>query len=132
MLLYHFQFFIIDIYLYAAAKKSRKYLHYFFNAIDRDRKGKVSFDVYVRNLSIILRGSLDEKLRWIFLMFHVNCNGYFTRRDLGLVINAVYEPQGRFNNLNVRRKVVPERVDAFFKVNQIHSGLKIMLYLSKV
>ena len=46
-------------------------------------------------LSMLLRGSIYEKLRWTFKLYDVNNDGCITRGELGEVITAVHELMGR-------------------------------------
>lgn len=81
------------------------YAHFLFNAFDMDRSGAIRFeasspaikstfiynvkDVYELNkllsqdfvlgLSVLLRGSVTEKLRWAFNLYDINKDGYITK-----------------------------------------------------
>ncbi|CAF1577624.1 unnamed protein product, partial [Rotaria sordida] len=43
-----------------------KYSHFLFTIMDRNHKGTFTFDDYIITLSVLCRGTIDEKLRWIF------------------------------------------------------------------
>ncbi|KAG9335490.1 hypothetical protein JZ751_004620 [Albula glossodonta] len=42
------------------------YAHFLFNAFDMDRNGSIRFEDFVIGLSVLLRGSVTEKLNWAF------------------------------------------------------------------
>jgi Ca2+-binding EF-hand superfamily protein len=72
-----------------------KYAHHLFSIIDRNHKGTFTFDVsriflfdvmksvvfqdYILTLSVLCRGTIDEKLRWIFRLYDINGEGQLTR-----------------------------------------------------
>jgi hypothetical protein len=71
-----------------------KYAHHLFSIIDRNHKGTFTFDVsriflfdvmksvvfqdYILTLSVLCRGTIDEKLRWIFRLYDINGEGQLT------------------------------------------------------
>ncbi|MGH0129740.1 UNVERIFIED_CONTAM: hypothetical protein FKN15_039720 [Acipenser sinensis] len=58
---------------------STTYAHFLFNAFDTDHNGSVSFEDFVSGLSILLRGSVQEKLNWAFNLYDINKDGYVTK-----------------------------------------------------
>ncbi|KAA8582448.1 hypothetical protein FQN60_006119, partial [Etheostoma spectabile] len=55
------------------------YAHFLFNAFDTDHNGCVSFEDFVMGLSILLRGTIQEKLNWAFNLYDINKDGYITK-----------------------------------------------------
>ncbi|MEQ2248167.1 Kv channel-interacting protein 4 [Ilyodon furcidens] len=55
------------------------YAHFLFNAFDTDHNGSVSFEDFVMGLSILLRGTVQEKLIWAFNLYDINKDGYITK-----------------------------------------------------
>eukprot|EP00061_Rhincodon_typus_P015882 g43808.t1 len=58
---------------------SSMYAHFLFNAFDTDHNGSVSFENFVTGLSVILRGSIEDKLSWAFNLYDLNKDGCITR-----------------------------------------------------
>ncbi|KAF3836998.1 hypothetical protein F7725_004462 [Dissostichus mawsoni] len=58
------------------------YAHFLFNAFDTDHNGSVSFEDFVMGLSILLRGSIQEKLNWAFNLYDINKDGYITKEKM--------------------------------------------------
>lgn len=54
-------------------------------------------------------------------MYDINGDGYVTRTELNLIINSMYELRELFDDPRVRQQAVNEKVDAFFKVNEIYA-----------
>ena len=55
------------------------YAHFLFNAFDKDRNGSIRFEDFVIGLSVLLRGSVTEKLNWAFNLYDINKDGYITK-----------------------------------------------------
>lgn len=55
------------------------YAHFLFNAFDMDRNGSIRFEDFVIGLSVLLRGSVTEKLNWAFNLYDINKDGYVTK-----------------------------------------------------
>lgn len=55
------------------------YAHFLFNAFDLDRNGSIRFEDFVIGLSVLLRGSVTEKLNWAFNLYDINKDGYITK-----------------------------------------------------
>lgn len=59
------------------------YAHFLFNAFDMDRNGSIHFEDFVIGLSVLLRGSVTEKLNWAFNLYDINKDGYITKEVNG-------------------------------------------------
>ncbi|XP_029546012.1 Kv channel-interacting protein 2-like, partial [Salmo trutta] len=60
---------------------SSTYAHFLFGAFDTHKNGSVSFEDFVTGLSIIMRGSVTEKLNWAFNVYDLNKDGFITKED---------------------------------------------------
>lgn len=49
---------------------------------------------FVTMLSILSRGSRNEKLRWIFNLYDIRSCGYIGHEELGIVVNSIYSLLG--------------------------------------
>ncbi|XP_027697632.1 Kv channel-interacting protein 1 isoform X2 [Vombatus ursinus] len=58
------------------------YAHYLFNAFDTTQTGSVKFEDFVTALSILLRGTVHEKLRWTFNLYDINKDGYINKEKM--------------------------------------------------
>uniref|UniRef100_A0A667HWB9 Potassium voltage-gated channel interacting protein 3 n=1 Tax=Lynx canadensis TaxID=61383 RepID=A0A667HWB9_LYNCA len=59
------------------------YAHFLFNAFDADGNGAIRFEDFVVGLSILLRGTVHEKLKWAFNLYDINKDGYITKEVQG-------------------------------------------------
>ncbi|XP_025068617.1 calsenilin isoform X2 [Alligator sinensis] len=58
------------------------YAHFLFNAFDMDQTGAIRFEDFVIGLSILLRGTVHEKLNWAFNLYDINKDGYITKEKM--------------------------------------------------
>ncbi|XP_031947805.1 calsenilin isoform X3 [Corvus moneduloides] len=55
------------------------YAHFLFDAFDADRNGALCFQDFAVGLSVLLRGTEQQKLKWTFDLYDVNKDGYVTK-----------------------------------------------------
>lgn len=72
---------------------------------------------FVTGLSILSRGSIEEKLRWTFSLYDINGDGCITREEMTDIVTAVYELLGKFADTSLNHEVVREKVDRMFLVS---------------
>ncbi|VDP09816.1 unnamed protein product [Soboliphyme baturini] len=95
---------------------STHYASLVFNSFDHDRgSGRIRFE-FVQALSIVSRGSLEEKLKWVFKLYDVDGDGLLTRPDLEKLISSVYALLGKRVDPPVTHKELQEHVDDFLTV----------------
>ncbi|XP_039727349.1 A-type potassium channel modulatory protein KCNIP2 isoform X5 [Pteropus medius] len=70
---------------------SSTYATFLFNAFDTNHDGSVSFEDFVAGLSVILRGTIDDRLNWAFNLYDLNKDGCITKE----VCRATEELEGR-------------------------------------
>lgn len=56
-----------------------RYSIFLFRNIDRANTGIVRFEELISTLSVIIHGSIDERLGWIFDLYDLNKDGKLTR-----------------------------------------------------
>ncbi|XP_028313153.1 calsenilin isoform X5 [Gouania willdenowi] len=92
------------------------YAHFLFNAFDLDRNGSIRFEDFVIGLSVLLRGSVTEKLNWAFNLYDINKDGYITKEEMLAIMKSIYDMMGRYTYPCVRDEAPSEHVDKFFQV----------------
>ncbi|XP_076367730.1 A-type potassium channel modulatory protein KCNIP1-like isoform X1 [Tachypleus tridentatus] len=75
--------------------ETSQYAHYVFNSFDQDHTGSITFTDFVMGLSVLARGSLQEKLRWTFNLYDINGDGYITKDEMFRIVTAVYDLMGK-------------------------------------
>ncbi|CAH1989853.1 unnamed protein product [Acanthoscelides obtectus] len=77
----------------------------------------LNFQDFVQNLSILSRGSLEEKLQWAFSLYDINGDGYITREEMTDIVTAIYDLMGKMVEPCIEECTVTERVDRIFQVS---------------
>lgn len=85
------------------------------------------FQDFVTGLSILSRGSIDEKLRWTFSLYDINGDGCITREEMTDIVTAVYELMGKFSDPNLDHEGVREKVDRMFQVRKENKSSNLAL-----
>jgi Ca2+-binding EF-hand superfamily protein len=67
-------------------------------------------------LSILSRGTMDEKLRWIFNLYDLNRDGKVTKDELILVVSSIYELMGKSTHPLIDDSTPKIHVETVFKV----------------
>ncbi|XP_066573220.1 Kv channel-interacting protein 1 isoform X2 [Amia ocellicauda] len=91
------------------------YAHYLFNAFDSAHNGSVKFEDFVTALSVLLRGSVREKLQWTFNLYDINKDGYINKEEMTDIVRAIYDMMGRYTFPALRQEAPRQHVDAFFQ-----------------
>uniref|UniRef100_A0A914VQT5 EF-hand domain-containing protein n=1 Tax=Plectus sambesii TaxID=2011161 RepID=A0A914VQT5_9BILA len=73
---------------------SRIYSQLVFNTFDEDGNGKISFEEFVQALSILLRGTNEQKLEWVFDLYDMHNRGFITQQDIQSVTKGIYDMMG--------------------------------------
>ncbi|KAJ8984409.1 hypothetical protein NQ317_003992, partial [Molorchus minor] len=74
-----------------------------------------SFQDFVQNLSILSRGTLDEKLRWAFSLYDINGDGCITREEMTDIVTAIYDLMGKISEPCIDEDTIKEKVDRIFQ-----------------
>ncbi|XP_008482817.1 Kv channel-interacting protein 1-like [Diaphorina citri] len=94
---------------------SYRYAHYVFNTLDHNKTGFLNFEDFVKGLSILCRGSEEEKLRWIFCLYDINGDGVISKDDLYNIVSSVYELMGTYAYRAFDSGMVAQRVEYLFQ-----------------
>uniref|UniRef100_A0A4W5KCV3 EF-hand domain-containing protein n=1 Tax=Hucho hucho TaxID=62062 RepID=A0A4W5KCV3_9TELE len=65
-----------------------QYMEGIFSAFDMNGDNTMDFIEYVAALNLVLRGRLEDKLKWSFKVFDNDDNGRLDRRELRIIIRA--------------------------------------------
>ncbi|XP_048797637.1 Kv channel-interacting protein 4 isoform X2 [Lagopus muta] len=94
---------------------STTYAHFLFNAFDTDHNGSVSFEDFVMGLSILLRGTVQEKLNWAFNLYDINKDGYITKEEMLDIMKAIYDMMGKCTYPVLKEDTPRQHVETFFQ-----------------
>jgi len=92
------------------------YSHYIFSSMDPGETGLVSFEEFAKVLSLLKRGSLEEKLVWTFQLYDINGDGVLDRAEIEDVTMAIYSLMGdKETGFPPAKDVVNSRVEVVAK-----------------
>ncbi|MEQ2291302.1 Kv channel-interacting protein 2 [Ameca splendens] len=94
---------------------SSMYAHFLFEAFDTTDNGLVSFEDFAVSLSIILRGSITDKLNWAFNLYDLNKDGCITKEEMTDIMQSIYNMMGKHTYPSMRVSAPKEHVDCFFQ-----------------
>ena len=68
---------------------SSKYAGLVFRSIDQDNTGTVTFGDFMDFLSMLTKGSVEEKILWSFHFYDVNKDGFISKEEMVRVGNNI-------------------------------------------
>lgn len=69
--------------------------------------GYIDFMEYVAALSLVLKGKVEQKLRWYFKLYDVDGNGCIDRDELLTIIRVTPGAEGRASGAGVAKSGCP-------------------------
>lgn len=75
-----------------------------------------SFQDFLNILSKVSRGSVEEKLQWVFGLYDLNGDGLITKTEMTDVVTSIYEMLGKATQPLVEDNSAKEHVDKIFHV----------------
>uniref|UniRef100_A0A8D8U2N7 Kv channel-interacting protein 4 n=1 Tax=Cacopsylla melanoneura TaxID=428564 RepID=A0A8D8U2N7_9HEMI len=91
-----------------------QYAHYVFNTIKHSQTSKITFEDFLGILSRVSRGSVQEKLHWIFGLYDLNGDGLITKKEMEEVVTSIYDMLGRNIEPQIDDTTVKAHVDKIF------------------
>ncbi|KAM4644993.1 calsenilin-like isoform 1-T1 [Amazona ochrocephala] len=91
------------------------YAHFLFDAFDADRNGALCFQDFVLGLSVLLRGTVQQKLQWAFNLYDINKDGCITKEEMLEIMRSIYDMMGRCTQPALRDCAPAEHVELFFQ-----------------
>lgn len=70
----------------------------------------------MHKLSILSRGSVEEKLRWAFSLYDINGDGCITKEEMTDIVTAIYDIMGKLAEPCIDEETVKDKVDRIFQV----------------
>ena len=86
------------------------YVHHLFRTLDTGKTGAVTFEEFVVGLSVISRGSEEEKLIWCFSLYDADDDGRISREELTSLVHSVFMLLDEFGDFSHDIQNVVNRV----------------------
>ena len=84
------------------------------------------FQDLVAGLSVLARGSVEEKLEWAFGLYDINGDGVVARDEMLNIVTAIYDMIGRCAVPAIDESAIVQHVDNIFQVDRafcvLHAG----------
>ncbi|XP_006882052.1 PREDICTED: guanylyl cyclase-activating protein 2 [Elephantulus edwardii] len=72
-------------------EEANQYVEGMFRAFDKNGDNTIDFLEYVAALNLVLRGTLEHKLKWTFKIYDKDRNGCIDRVELLDIVEAIYK-----------------------------------------
>lgn len=76
-------------------------------------------------LSMLSRGSLEEKLQWAFSLYDIDGDGMVTRDEFTQIVTAIYDMMGQSTYPPVNNKLVQDHVSQVYEVSLNYTYLGV-------
>ncbi|CAG0921865.1 unnamed protein product, partial [Notodromas monacha] len=91
------------------------YAHYVFQTFVKHQDSNyVNFEEYLKVLSLLSRGSMQDKVTWVFRLYDLNGDGRITRAEMSEVVHSIYDLLGNATVPHVSESAVRDHVDRVF------------------
>lgn len=90
------------------------YAHYVFNTIKQKDATKINFEDFLEILSKVSRGSVEEKLQWVFGLYDLDGDGLISKTEMVDVVRSIYEMLGRATRPQVEDTSAKDHVEKIF------------------
>ncbi|UJR31406.1 hypothetical protein I4U23_018899 [Adineta vaga] len=87
----------------------QSYTSALFRLLDRRKRMYFTFEDYVQTLSILIRGSMKERLQWIFRFYDISDDGKLTKQTFETIIRSLYNLLGP--NCYIHQPVTEDTVE---------------------
>uniref|UniRef100_A0A8V5HHP6 Uncharacterized protein n=1 Tax=Melopsittacus undulatus TaxID=13146 RepID=A0A8V5HHP6_MELUD len=91
------------------------YAHLLFDAFDADRNGALCFQDFVLGLSVLLRGTVQQKLQWAFNLYDINKDGCISKEEMLEILTSIYDMMGHSTRPMLQGCAPVEHVELFFQ-----------------
>ncbi|OQV24631.1 putative Kv channel-interacting protein 1 [Hypsibius exemplaris] len=94
---------------------ARTYSGHVYDTLDKNEDGNVTFEQFIVAMSVISRGSADEKLRWIFNLYDINGDGYISPDEMLEIVKSIYDMLGKRSHPSVDDDTAQDHADRIFR-----------------
>ncbi|XP_063970177.1 neurocalcin homolog [Lytechinus pictus] len=93
---------------YFPSGDATKFTEHVYRTFDSNRDGSISFREFMCGMSVLARGTVDEKLSWIFSMYDINKDGYISRPEMLEILQSLYRMVGEMSDDTHYDEATPE------------------------
>ncbi|XP_078256853.1 Kv channel-interacting protein 4 isoform X7 [Rhinoraja longicauda] len=85
-------------------RHSKRFMPSFFPKVD-----------FVLGLSGLLRGTIQDKLKWAFNLYDINKDGFVTKEEMLDIMKSIYDMMGKYTYPVLREETPRQHVEIFFQ-----------------
>lgn len=93
------------------------FTEYVFRTFDSNRDGTISFREFMCGMSVLSKGTAEQKLSWIFSMYDINKDGYISRDEMLEIVEGINRMVGELPDVvpPTDESTPREKVDKIFR-----------------
>ncbi|XP_069612540.1 guanylyl cyclase-activating protein 3 [Ranitomeya imitator] len=74
--------------------EANRYIEQVFSTFDMNKDGFIDFLEFIAAINLVIRGKIDQKLKWYFKLYDADGNGSVDRKELLSILTAVQSING--------------------------------------
>ncbi|GAU94193.1 hypothetical protein RvY_06015 [Ramazzottius varieornatus] len=103
---------------------ARTYSGHVFDTVDKAGEGSITFEQFLVAMSVISRGTFEEKITWVFNLYDINGDGYISPEEMLAIVTSIYEMLGRRAEPPIEEDTAQQHADRIFhKMDLNQDGL---------
>ncbi|XP_009635728.1 guanylyl cyclase-activating protein 3 [Egretta garzetta] len=77
--------------------QANKYIEQVFHIFDKNQDGFIDFLEFIAAINLVIRGKIDQKLKWYFKLYDADGNGCIDKKELLSIFTAIQAINGYTN-----------------------------------
>ncbi|XP_038149455.1 guanylate cyclase activator 1g [Cyprinodon tularosa] len=104
----------------SSSREESLFLETIFRSFDTNQDNTLDFIEYVAALNLILRGNLEDRLKWSFKMYDRDGNGKLDRKEVKLLIRVLHKIKLQKSEVGLTPSEICDRI--FERVDDNNDG----------
>ena len=61
-----------------------------FRVFDHNKDGKIDFREFICGISMSMKGTFEEKMKWVFQLYDSNENGFISKDEMLIIVKSIH------------------------------------------
>nr|XP_010298819.1 PREDICTED: guanylyl cyclase-activating protein 1-like [Balearica regulorum gibbericeps] len=83
--------------LHGLTPEANSYVEQVFHTFDMNKDGFIDFLEFIAAINLVIRGKIDQKLKWYFKLYDADGNGCIDKKELLSIFTAIQAINGHTN-----------------------------------